>query len=203
MHSDALPVSAGFFMHKTRILLVAFSLIAINAIVAVLLLLIPANDGRIPSEAKVPPVATIVATTTGMSVTEGVVTDTPPQHTPVVVERVGTSSSVTASGAHIPVSQTEIVHVNESRVRIPVLAEGTVLDAMRAYETVSDTFSYAGKEHPGIGFYVQEVNGTQEGEGYYWILYVNGKTADMGASKQKVTPRDVLEWRFQEGYNNS
>ncbi len=84
-----------------------------------------------------------------------------------------------------------------SPVSIPVLTPGTVLDAMRAYDATPATFSFATREYPGIGSFVEEVNGVREGGGMHWILYINGRTSDLGASQAQVRPGDRVLWRFE------
>jgi hypothetical protein len=198
------PASAGFFMNKTYILTTGALLIVCNLAVAFILLGTPAED-ETPTTTSTELVGTIVATTTPTSevlqaagatskgVVQGRESAPAPRPTDIgepavapMVQEVERAKSASPSG--------------KGPVPIPVLAPGTVLDAMDAYKKVSDTFSYAGKEHPGIGFFVQEIGGVREGEGYYWMLYVNGETADLGASRLRVAPGDTVEWRFQEGY---
>lgn len=88
----------------------------------------------------------------------------------------------------------------DNRVVVPVQATGTVLSAMYAYTEESSTFSFKGKEYLGIGYYVLAINGREEGGGFYWILHVNDRTANLGVSQQSVGPGDHVEWRFEKGY---
>ncbi len=95
---------------------------------------------------------------------------------------------------------TAVAPTEVNRITIPILEDGTVLEAMRTYDTGSDAFTFSGKEYPGIGFFVQEINGKREGDGYYWMLYQNGKTANLGASQLRISSEDTIEWRFEKGY---
>lgn len=202
-------------MYKTKILVVGFVLVACNVVIASLLFAIPARE-----------VATIVqeplerATTT----LEARATASTSQQMSDRNDESRTSSQPSPDlgkgappptggggreGVLAPRTATTTVQTpgevadSSAPIRIPILATGTVLNAMRAYDDTSDTFAFGGKEHIGIGFFVTEINGKKEGDGYYWIVYMNGKTADLGASQQKVVPDDVVEWRYEKGYNSS
>ena len=80
------------------------------------------------------------------------------------------------------------------------LAETTVLGAMEQYAAANHGFSFSGRDFPGLGFYVEELNGKKSGSGFYWILYVNGTSSELGASSVRVHPGDVVEWRYEKGY---
>ncbi len=95
--------------------------------------------------------------------------------------------------AHAPAASSPIP------IRIPVSATGTVLSAMQAYQSASSTFIYSGTEHPGLGFFVESIDGQASADGKYWILYVNGESASLGASAAHVVPGDLVEWRFEKG----
>ena len=86
------------------------------------------------------------------------------------------------------------------RYVIPVLAETTVLGAMEQYAAANHGFSFSGRDFPGLGFYVEELNGKKSGSGFYWILYVNGTSSELGASSVRVHPGDVVKWRYEKGY---
>lgn len=78
-------------------------------------------------------------------------------------------------------------------------SQATVIDAMRM-QASSSNFTFKTKEYKGLGAMVEEINGKPSKDGYYWILYVNGTTTSEGASSQKVSPGDVIEWRYEKGY---
>lgn len=76
---------------------------------------------------------------------------------------------------------------------------GTVLDAMRAHAS-SSSFTFISHEYPGMGAFIDSIGGLESGDGYYWILYVNGADAARGASAQQVKVGDIVEWRYEKGY---
>jgi len=82
---------------------------------------------------------------------------------------------------------------------IPVLTEGAALDAMHAFADASN-FSFSGRNFPGLGFFIEEIGGHKNADGNYWFLYINDESSQKGASQTKVSPGDIVEWRYKEGY---
>ncbi len=79
-----------------------------------------------------------------------------------------------------------------------VKAGATVLDAMRALAS-SDNFRFTGKNYQSLGFFVESVNGKKNSNDVYWILYINGKQSDAGASQTTIHSGDAIEWRYEKG----
>lgn len=75
-------------------------------------------------------------------------------------------------------------------------ADGAVLDAMDSL-AADGKISFSGREFPGLGFFVEEINGTRNANGRHWMLYVNGAFSDKGASQARVERGDVIEWRYE------
>ncbi|MBI4088390.1 DUF4430 domain-containing protein [Candidatus Kaiserbacteria bacterium] len=78
-------------------------------------------------------------------------------------------------------------------------AEGSVLDAMNVLST-EGRLSFSGRDFPGLGFFVEEINGRRSADGYYWILRINGALSDKGVSQARVETGDIIEWRYEMGY---
>jgi len=74
-----------------------------------------------------------------------------------------------------------------------------VLDAMHTL-AAEGSLSFSGRDFPGLGFFVEQMNGKYGADGFYWILYVNGKKSDFGASQMRLKEGDVVEWRYEKGY---
>lgn len=78
--------------------------------------------------------------------------------------------------------------------------EGIILkDLLDKLQTESD-FSFSGKNYPGIGFFVNEMNGTKNDnkQGKYWVYYLNGQSAQVGISNQKINSGDNIEWKYEK-----
>ena len=89
--------------------------------------------------------------------------------------------------------------VQTATVTFTAEEEGTVLDAMNA-RAAEGELSFSGREFPGLGFFVEEINGKQSANGYYWILRINGELSDKGVSQARVELGDIIEWRYEKGY---
>lgn len=74
----------------------------------------------------------------------------------------------------------------------------TILDAMRAL--ASSNFAFTGRDYPSLGFFVESINGKKNANGFYWILYINGKSSDLGVSQAKIRDGDQVEWKYEKGY---
>jgi Domain of unknown function (DUF4430) len=163
-------------------------LIAGNIIAAMVLLLIPVpvQDSReVKQQIVRSPTASTTSATTATSAVEEVSVPVRASRTP--------EASVATTGVSLPDALT-------NGVRVPVHTSGTVLAAMRAYADTTSSFTFAGVEYPGMGFFVTEINGISQGEGSYWMLYRNGNPVNCGAAECWVEPGEVVEWRLEKGY---
>lgn len=75
----------------------------------------------------------------------------------------------------------------------------TPLEFMKLLQE-SRGFSFGGKQFPGLGFFVEEINGLVQNprESMYWVYYINGETAQVGVSQYTIQPNDVIEWRYEQ-----
>ncbi|MDO8521822.1 MAG: DUF4430 domain-containing protein, partial [bacterium] len=73
------------------------------------------------------------------------------------------------------------------------------LDAMNILAS-SSSFRFTSKDFSGMGAFVESINGKQNSNNLYWILYINGKSSDVGASQTTVHSGDTIEWRYEKGY---
>lgn len=82
---------------------------------------------------------------------------------------------------------------------VNVTAKGMVIDAMRSLASTS-AFTFTGRDYPGLGFFVDSINGKKNADGMYWILYVNGVLATAGVSALSVSAGDTIEWKYEKSY---
>ena len=57
-------------------------------------------------------------------------------------------------------------------------------------------FAFTQKEFPGLGEFVESINGVPNTDHDFWFLYVNGKESSTGISTTIVHSGDVIEWRY-------
>lgn len=72
-------------------------------------------------------------------------------------------------------------------------------DVMAKVQETSD-FRFRGKEFPGLGFFIQEINGLEQSPrlAKYWIYYINGKKAEVGISAYTVNEHDIISWNYED-----
>ena len=71
----------------------------------------------------------------------------------------------------------------------------TALDVMKNAQ--NSGFSFNGKEYPGMGYFIDEINGVKSENGKYWIYYINEQEAEIGVSKYVVNNGDIINWKLK------
>jgi hypothetical protein len=82
---------------------------------------------------------------------------------------------------------------------VTVVANETLYEAMRALMS-SGVLALTGRDYPGLGFFVNSLNGKENSGGMYWVFYVNGVSATEGASTLVMKPGDRIEWKYEKSY---
>ena len=133
----------------------------------------------------------------------------------VASSAIGTVPVAVSEATATPITRTDIVSaavtavtattthatfiVAEKEYTITVTQDKTVLDAMRAL-SAAGTFTFTGREYPGLGFFVDSIDGKKNAGGKYWVYYVNGVSATSGVSSQLVRTGDRIEWKYEKSY---
>ena len=80
--------------------------------------------------------------------------------------------------------------------KVGMMTGDTVIDAMQ--DLVRDEkLMFTGRTFPGLGYFVDSINGVPNAGGKYWVFYVNGKSSTEGASWVVLKAGDVVEWQFR------
>lgn len=98
-----------------------------------------------------------------------------------------------------PVEWIEATLTVGERVYTVSLPKGSsAYDLMVKVQGTSD-FQFKGREFPGLGFFVQELNGVVENprQGTFWIYYINGEKAKVGISAYAVKTDDIISWKYE------
>ncbi|MFH0951671.1 MAG: DUF4430 domain-containing protein [Patescibacteria group bacterium] len=95
------------------------------------------------------------------------------------------------------------LEINNSSSQTSYNAEVPVdTDVMTLTRQVADTnnLTLAVKDYGEMGKLVEGIGGTDNDTvaGKYWLYYVNGEYATVGASQQIVKEGDVISWRYGE-----
>jgi hypothetical protein len=111
---------------------------------------------------------------------------------------ISTSLSTTSSSTENKTSEIEINFVAGAKdYSLSVPAGSTIYDAMNILASTTD-FSFSATLYPGLGYFINEINGVKNSDGNYWTLYVNGNYSNVGASDYKLSKGDSVEWKYEK-----
>lgn len=121
---------------------------------------------------------TVTSTTTGVA-TSSLKEDKEDTETQAVV--YSKSASLIVSGEEFVIQST---------------GQTTVYDAMNSL-TAEGKMTFEGKNYPGLGFFVTQINSLQSGDGKNLMYYINGVEASVGVSSYIVQEGDIIEWKLK------
>lgn len=120
-----------------------------------------------------------------------------PAPTPIRKDHTLQSGSALKSASNtVPLSSQKDAPMNVTFIS---LIHGSALDAMLS-EEAAGRLSFSVKEFPGMGVFMESLQGRKNADGKFWFLYVNGISSELGPSHAVVEPGDRVEWRYQESY---
>lgn len=174
-------------MHKTYISLGALAAIVVGVLFAL---------GNFAQPAALP-----VATSTPSTQNEATTSPTVSESTSVPAQQTKTAAGTTTSVPEPIPNPTPNVTLSVAGKSYATFAatDSTVLDVMRALASSSD-FTFAGHDYPSLGFFVDSINGRKTEKSHNWILYINGKLSNTGASQTTLKAGDAIEWRYEKNY---
>lgn len=91
------------------------------------------------------------------------------------------------------------ITVTDKNYQVGFDKEGIILkDLMDKLQNESD-FIFSGVNYSGIGFFVNEINNIKNNnkENKYWVYYINGMSANVGISSQKINSGDNIKWSYE------
>lgn len=88
----------------------------------------------------------------------------------------------------------------EEKTYVVSLPKGSSAYDLMVQAQESLDFQFKGKEFPGLGFFIQEINGLEQSPrlGKYWVYYVNGAKAEVGISAYTVNSNDIISWKYED-----
>ncbi|MFQ5574505.1 MAG: DUF4430 domain-containing protein [Terriglobia bacterium] len=93
-----------------------------------------------------------------------------------------------------------IDHGSRSEYSVEIASGATVYDLLdKASRT--NGFSLRVSQHSSFGVFVEEIDGVANDKraGKYWLYYLNGDFAALGASVQTLDEGDVVLWKYKSG----
>lgn len=113
--------------------------------------------------------------------------------------RTAVVETTASSTVEAPAPLAQLTVRNGGAAVYPILvSEGTpLIEAMRSLSGSGLVFT--SHEFPGLGAFVDSIGTITNGDGSYWILYINGTEASVGASSVHLHQGDSIEWRYERG----
>ena len=88
--------------------------------------------------------------------------------------------------------------INDIKYQSQIEGEINIADFMEKLKN-EGKISFVEKNYIGMGKFVESINGIKN-EDKNWIYYVNGQKANIGISNYKISPRDVVSWKYEKNY---
>lgn len=97
-----------------------------------------------------------------------------------------------------PSKNTENITIiaGEEKVNLSVPADTSFYNALIETKS-SGKITFSGKNYPGLGFFVTDIETLHAGDGKDLLYYINGKEATVGVSSYILKDGDVLEWKLE------
>lgn len=71
-------------------------------------------------------------------------------------------------------------------------------DGKSSLEILKSKYPTETKEYPGVGEFVQSINGVTADSTQFWAFYLNGASSNVGAGQYITKSTDKIEWRLEE-----
>lgn len=70
-------------------------------------------------------------------------------------------------------------------------------EGKNALELLKDNAEVVTKKDPNLGEYVVSINGEDGGGKKYWLYYVDGKQANVGAGEYQTKNGETIDWKLE------
>lgn len=109
-----------------------------------------------------------------------------------------TPAAPATTEAPTPLAQLTVVASGTSVYSIGAPDGTSLIDAMHLIE--KNGFAFTSRDYPGLGAFVDSIQGIKNENGMYWILSINGSKSSLGASSIVLHQGDQIEWRYEKSY---
>lgn len=121
----------------------------------------------------------------------------------IIIENKESATSTTKTDSpekkaaeEISFSKQATLRVGEDVFTIQVSEQATVYDAMNNLMS-EGKMTFDGKDYPGLGFFVTQINSLISSDGKNLMYYINGKEASLGVSTYVIKEGDIIEWKLK------
>jgi hypothetical protein len=123
----------------------------------------------------------------------------PPRPPPSTTESVASLRDTEPSTTTSPILPTATVTIEGIQFETPVKEGENIFDAMNTLKTTGK-IDFTTREYLGMGQMILSINGKSSNGDMTWIFYVNGKKSNVGVSAVRISPGDIIEWKYEETY---
>lgn len=115
--------------------------------------------------------------------------------TPTTTKAVEHAENNSLSGKSAPFAPS-VMPVPQTTYTITAPIAGTVESVMLAERSLQ-AVTFETRNYPTLGSFLESINGLRNGNGMYWMLYINNTRSSVGMSGATVVPGDRIEWRYE------
>jgi len=87
--------------------------------------------------------------------------------------------------------------VGDKKYSAAILPGQSVYEAMQILSSTT-SFTFKAKYYPSLGYFIDEINGVKNTDGFYWTLYVNDTYSTVGAAQVILKDGDKVEWKYEK-----
>jgi hypothetical protein len=89
------------------------------------------------------------------------------------------------------------IMVSSTTYPVTISADKDIYEAMGVLASTT-AFNFKAKYFSGLGYFIEEINGLKNKDGFYWTLYINGTYSNVGVSEYILKEGDQVEWKFEK-----
>ena len=93
-------------------------------------------------------------------------------------------------------SEAAILEINGIKYNSKITGPLSVYDFMTQLQD-EGKITFEEKNYPGMGKFIEGINGIKNGRKKNWIYYVNGKKAGIGVSNYQINKGDIVSWKYE------
>ena len=106
------------------------------------------------------------------------------------------SNSVISPIAAIKKTESATILAGNKKTYLSFSSNALLYDVL-VQEKNAGKIIFSGKNYPGLGFFVTDIDSLHSGNGKDLLYYINGKEASVGISTYILKDGDIIEWKLE------
>jgi hypothetical protein len=86
--------------------------------------------------------------------------------------------------------------IADTNLELPLTPDATLYDTLLSAQK-EGMISFSGKNYPGLGFFITEIESMRNENGKYLFYYINNQEASVGVSVYLPKDGDIIEWKLK------